>query len=463
MRWFVPLVVPFAVASAQTPPKVWTTVLPDPDSGKAYEPFLALDAANHKRIVVASMVKDGRVGHWLWETSDGGLAWTSRPMPDFVVEGKPAEAGADMMVDAARDGTILLGAMGGFRGPDLTGGIFVGRRAAAGNGFSRSVLVVPNRKDPATGDEVIHDRPWMLVDRTSGSPYRGTVYLTVGTRPIPAGKGLAPAPTGWNIVLSTSKDDGRTFSPPRTIVDSAMYGQMATGPGGALEMVYPRPVGVVAEADGIFHVRSTDGGASFDRPVPIVVATGDTMLELPTIAARPNGDLLACWSEGVVGPSHVIAGYSTSPARFRIDEHANTVRCAERRGTGAWRAGRPAIALPPGTTAGWPTIAGNATGWYLLLYLSDASHTEVALFRSRGSEEFGKIATVATTPGLGVSHICFSAAAACMRSRSDDFRPGDVLAMVAEPDRLVAAYVLPRPGKPLVGSNALQVALVDLR
>src|SRR5439155_17407868 len=101
-------------------------------------------------------------------------------------------------------------------------------------------------------------------------------------------------------------------------------------------------------------------GVSFERPVPIVTTTGDTMLELPTLAARPNGDLLTCWSEGQAGKSQVIADYSESPARFRVDEHTNRVRCAERRVTGSWVPGRPAIGLPPSTTPGWPTIVGTA-------------------------------------------------------------------------------------------------------
>jgi hypothetical protein len=461
MRWLTPLIVPFSIVAAQAPPKVWTTILPDPDSGRAYEPFLALDPANPNRIIVASMVKDGRMGQWLWHSDDGGRSWTSRPMPFFIVGGKYAEAGPDVMVDVARDGAVLLGAMAGFVGSPSEGGIFVGRRAAGDTGFGRSVEVVPNRTNQATGELTVHDRPWMLVDRNEQSPYRGTIYLTVGTRPILPAKGIAPAPTGWNVILSISKDNGQTFDAARPIVDSAMYGHLAIGLGGALEMVYPRPIGVVAAADGIFYLRSTNGGSSFDRPVPIVTATGDTMLELPTIAARPDGDLLACWSEGQAGASRVIAGYSASPARFRVDEHSNAVRCAERRVTGSWVPGRPRIVLPPSTTPGWPTIVGTAKAWYLLLYLADTRHTEVALFRSRGNEDFVKVASLAETPGLGAGSVCFSPAASCARSRSDSFRPGDIVALVAERGRLAAAYVLPRPGKPLVGSNALQVALID--
>src|SRR5439155_24127083 len=132
--------------------------------------------------------------------------------------------------------------LGGFVAPLNGGGIFVGRWAPGDTGFGRSVEVVPNRTNQATGEMIVHDRPWMLVDRNERSPYRGTIYLTVGTRPILPAKGLAPAPTGWNVVLSTSKDDGRTFTAARPIVDSAMYGHLAIGAGGALEMVYPRPV-----------------------------------------------------------------------------------------------------------------------------------------------------------------------------------------------------------------------------
>ena len=127
MHWLTPLIVPLSILTAQTPPKVWTTILPDPDSGRAYEPFLAVDPINPKRIIVASMVKDGRVGQWLWQSEDGGRFWTSRPMPSFVVAGRSAEAGPDVMVDVAGDGATLLGAMGGFVAAPNEGGIFVGK------------------------------------------------------------------------------------------------------------------------------------------------------------------------------------------------------------------------------------------------------------------------------------------------------------------------------------------------
>jgi hypothetical protein len=239
-----------------------------------------------------------------------------------------------------------------------------------------------------------------------------------------------------------------------------MYGHLAIGAGGALEMIYPRPVGVVGAADAIFHVRSTDGGATFGLPVKIVAAGRETTLELPTVAARPNGDLLVCWGQGALGGGRILPGYSEVPARFRTDEHANQVRCAEKRAAHEWAPGQPALDLLAGTTPGWPTIAGTADGWYLLLYLADSKGTEVALFRSHGGP-FVKVATLATAPGLGPDRVCFSAVTSCARTQSDTFRPGDIVGLAAQGGRLAAAYVLPRPGKPLVGSGALYVSVVD--
>jgi hypothetical protein len=167
---------------------------------------------------------------------------------------------------------------------------------------------------------------------------------------------------------------------------------------------------------------------------------GDTLLELPTLAVRPNGDLLACWSQGV-----------------RTDERSNQVRCARKPGE-AWSAPFSIdSALPPDVVPAWPAIVGTEQGWYLMLYLVSATRTEVALFRGSALGAFSNIAMLAVIDGLGADRFCVASATPCRRTRRDAFVIGGYVTLAAHGGRIAAAYVLPRTGEAPGGGAAIFV------
>jgi hypothetical protein len=428
-------------------PALRTTILPPAAGGEAFEPSIAIHPADPGRILVAAMYgvpfARGGTGIWVWRSADGGRSWTHGRLepprlPDLDVT--PTFA-ADVITGFAVDGSALLASKSD--APPL-GGTFLSRFPAD----STTVTPVPvyrNSVDSAARRRVLHDKPWMVVDHGERSPYRGSIYLSVGAVTAglgPAGVGLSWTLLGSKQLLAVSRDGGRTFSSPTLLADSAAFsGYLAVGPAGSVETVYMRLKTRDGAGDAVFHRRSTDGGVTFEPPVTIVAMRGDTLLELPAIAGRPDGDVLACWSQGV-----------------RTDERTNQVRCSTRTSGEAWTVPQGVeSALPPNVVPAWPTIVGTERGWYLMLYLVSPTRTEVALFRSREGTAFSKIATLSAVDGLGADRFCVATVTSCRRTRRDGFALGDYVSLAAGGGRLAAAYVLPRTNGPLAGGAAIYV------
>lgn len=411
-----------------------TTILPPAAGGEAFEPSIAINPGNPNHLLVGAMYgvafARGATGIWVWQSSDGGRSWTDGPLEPPRMPGvdvTPTFA-ADVITAFAQDGSPLLASMA--NAPPL-GGTFLSR-FSSDTPTVRSVPVYRNFVDSADGYRVLHDKPWLVVDHGERSPYRGSIYLSVGA--VKAGLGPAGVNVNWTMLgsqqlLAFSRDGGRTFSSPTVLADSSAFGgYLAVGPAGSLEITYVRIKNRDGAADAVFHRRSTDGGVTFEPPVTVVAMRGDTLLELPVVAARPNGDLMACWSQGV-----------------RTDERNNQVRCAVRKSGAAWTAPLGIeSAIPPDVVAAWPAIVGTERGWYLMLYLVAAARTEVALFRGNALGDFSKIATLSVMDGLGADRFCVVSATACRRTRKDAFALGDYVTLTATRNRLAAAYVLPR-------------------
>ncbi len=448
---FVALILPpFSIIQAQTPPAVSTTVLEGPEGGaEAFEPSLAIAPTDPDRIAVGAMygIPMGRGGRdvWVWNSSDGGRKWTGARRPPPVLKGQPSNWSPDVIMGFAEDGAVLVTSMGGSITPKTggLGGIYVTRQEGRGEPrFGDAVEVMSNRYIDPSGKAILHDKPWMIVDHDPASRHRGFVYVTTGAlevEKIPDIRGSQPAKIlDSQVVITVSRDGGKTFGPVQTIARSAFANHLAIGKGGSLDVVYTS----WGAKSGLFYRRSTDGGRSFDAPVTIVTAPAGEVIGIPTVAARPNGALMACWSQS------------------RDEERVTQIVCASKPAGGAWRPpGRPSVMVPAASRPGWPMLAGSARGWSLILYLTDASQTEVAVFRSGGADNFAKAMTLAKAPGVGLDQLCLTVD--CRRYRTDKFAVGDYVGLAVNGSRLAAAYILPRPGKSVVGSAAVYVSTWD--
>jgi hypothetical protein len=324
------------------------------------------------------------------------------------------------------------------------GGIIVSRRPRSDTAFAAPAMVMRDsalrRKDRA----IVYDKDWMAIDHRPASPYRGRVYVVSGVLDmvLPT-RSWAETPTDLSDIsilgldFAVSRDDGKTFGPVRRIADSAFGPDLAVGRDGALDLVVPK---MVHGASAIVHLRSTDGGTTFGPETAVATAPAGRVLGSALIAARPNGELLACWSESPA------AGTGTS-----------RIACAERR-SGTWGHPTIGVSVPPRTTFAFPVLAGTDRGWYLLLHLIDSARTEVELRRSDGRSDFAPVARLASIPGLGLGRWCF--ARDCRFATDTLFMAGDYAGLAASGGRIAAAYVLPRPGGKLFGRAAVYLSLL---
>lgn len=433
-----------------TPPSPTTSVL-FPVGGEAYEPTVAFDPANPDRLIVAAMNGMPPVGKstgiLAWSSLDGGRTWRGEPLatPGPAGSAGPQLFGADVVAAFAADGTLLLASMSAVA---ESMGTYLSR-VPGGFGSATSVPVFMNSRDSATGATTMYDKDWLLVDRREDSPHRNTVYLSTGALVMAALPEKLGSPWQGPLVsridLRTSRDGGLTFAPPVTVAaDSAFSAQLAVTTGGALEVTYSRLVDKRGGAMGVFHRRSTDGGRTFGPAEPVAVMTGDTLLDSPVLASRPNGDLLACWSQG-----------------NRADDRSNRVRCATRPTGGTWSAPIPVEMAPPaGAAEAWPAVVGTDRAWYLGQFVVTEQRTEFVLYRSDHGGTFDRVAVLGSRDGVGLTHFCTNAVTPCRRSRPDGFTQGDYTALSVGGDRLAAAFVLPRIVGAKPDSGAVHVVVM---
>jgi hypothetical protein len=362
-----------------------------------------------------------------------------------MFEGDPDTA-ADPVLGFATDGSVLLTSMaiGEPFGPRLLagtgtipGGIYLSRWNPGAPGLLRAALIGPNGWDAALQARSGADKPAMIVDHGPRSPHRGSVYVSWSALAMVR----TPDTLATRGMLSYSRDGGTTFTAPRRVADSAFSVAMALGPSGALDLAYTDMIGNEAAGHRLRAIRSTDGGQSFGPPLLVARLSGDTVLQSPTIATHPNGDALACWTH--------------CP---RQEGRLTRIRCRARAGD-AWQ---PPIdgggGDPGGAVAGWPALVATSRGWSLLLYLSRATETEVAVFRSPDGRRFVKLATLAVARGLGSDRFCVRAIGPC---RPDALQVGHYVSLAVAGDRLVAAFILPRSDQ-VAESGGVFVGVIDV-
>jgi hypothetical protein len=429
------MVAALATAACATPrtPESLSKELVTSTGEKAWEPSLAIDPTNPDRMIVGAMYgtpagRPGAKGIWIWRTTDGGQTWTSEPLDPPHLTGQPVPtAGADVIVGYAADGARLIASMAD-ASPD-PGGTYVSRGAGE-TGPLTAVEPYRNSADSVTGMQMLFDKPWMVVDHGKKSPYRGSIYLInsgLVMDPGPIGIGLGwKGPMQSRLMLSASRDSGRSFSPPILVADSAFGATLAVGPDGALGMAYVALRNKQGGGDSIVFRRSLDGGVTIGPPEPIGVMTADTVAELPVLASRPNGEFLSCWAQGI-----------------RKEGQGNQVRCAIRSTEGGWRPIRGLDSLfGAGITPAWPAVAGSERGWYLMVYLARADRVGLALFGSRDGLTFDQL-VAPTWAGVAADRFCLARGALGACTRPDVFSIGEYTALTASGGKLAMAYVLP--------------------
>jgi hypothetical protein len=160
--------------------------------------------------------------------------------------------------------------------------------------------------NPTTAPSTLNDKEWIAVDSHASSQFRDNVYVTWTRFKFNGHNG---AYTQSPIFFVRSTDGGATFSAPKAISGNVLYGQGSrpvVGPDGTLYVFWDGSTRL-ASLNSTYVVKSTDGGATFSKPVAISRLTDTDPLKdtafrvnsFPAAAAAPNGDLYATWTTEV--------------------------------------------------------------------------------------------------------------------------------------------------------------------
>jgi hypothetical protein len=257
------------------------------DARRPAEVSVAINPTNTDH-VIAVLLQGGapgepRVSNHAYTSLDGGLTWKrgAASNPDGRVQGDDA-------IVFGRDGTAYHSyiAFDGIRveRPERAwSGIFV---RSTKDGFTwQSPVAVVDHINTAIPFE---DKPWIGVDRSAASPHRGNVYVAWTRFDV---YGSDDPAHRSHIMVSRSRDGGRSFSSPLTISDvsgdakdsdGTVEGVVpVTGPAGEVYIAWSGPKGLLID-------RSTDGGWTFGRDVLITELPGGWDLPLKGIE-RHNG------------------------------------------------------------------------------------------------------------------------------------------------------------------------------
>ena len=285
-----------------------------------------------------SALGDGYSGTYV--SNDGGATWccassdpshlgTLIPGVDHLAGG-PYDAGGDPAVAFDSRGHVYYAGLGFDRlSPPNT--VAVNRGT-----FDRAGILswgAPTFINPTTSPAIFNDKEWIAADSHTSSPFRDRVYVTWTRFVFNAATG---AYVQSPISVAYSSDGGATFTSPQLISGNVLYGQGShpvVGPDGTVYVFWDGSTRLAA-LDSIYMVKSTDGGASWSKPVAVssladiqpMKNTAFRVNSFPMADAAPNGDLYVNWSSEI-GNSATSYGGDTSCAYFIAGSSAVYANC----------------------------------------------------------------------------------------------------------------------------------------
>jgi hypothetical protein len=240
------------------------------------EPTIAVDP--HNTAVIAAGANDycpqivnPDVWAGYYRSTDRGTTWHDSLVPGYPedtseagvaspVHGTCAAAG-DPSQSFDSDGNLFYAFICFNRAQPTNGGVYVARYAEDGGTYTGTSLVKTGT--PSVWG-LFQDKINLTVDQTDG-PNAGNVYV---------GWSQYPGQASNNAVMfSRSTDHGLTFSRPFRIspvsLGTASFVDVAVGPDGAVYATFITYASASNPTSDVWLARSTNGGASFGRPVHV--------------------------------------------------------------------------------------------------------------------------------------------------------------------------------------------------
>lgn len=380
------------------------TVNQDTAAAPQNETAIAVDPNNSNRLVAGandyvsrtwsctvdgtpcSALGDGYSGTYF--SNDGGRTWcctatdpqhlgTLIPGVEHLTGG-PYDAGGDPAVAFDSRGHVYYAGLG-FDRTSAPNTVTVSRGTFDGSGsLSWSDPTFINR---TTSPSTLNDKEWIAVDSQPDSPFRDRIYVTWTRFLFNARNGSY---TQSPIAFASSSDGGRTFTTPKLISGNVLYGQGSrpvVGPDGTLYVFWDGATRL-ATRDSTWMVKSTDGGATWSKPVAIaplddIRPLHDTAFRVnsyPAAAAAPNGDLYVTWTTETESGS--VAVYSTSTDGGKTWTSPTDVFPAATRVP----IGYP-VTNPDGTTLAAPSPAGAVEDVFPAVSIGPDGHALISAYR----------------------------------------------------------------------------------
>lgn len=255
-----------------------------------------------------SALGDGYSGTYF--SNNGGATWcctSSDPahlgtlIPGVTrLAGGPYDAAGDPSVAFDSKGHVFYAGLG-FNRTSAPNTVEVSKGTFDGNGHLS--WGPPTFINPTTSPSTLNDKEWIAVDSHAGSPFQDRIYVT-WTRFLfnPLNGRYVQSP----ILFASSADGGATFTAPVPVSRTVLYGSGSrpiVGPDGTVYVFWDGSTRL-ASLNSTYMVKSTDGGATWSKPVAISELTDSAPLRdtafrvnsFPAAAAAPNGDVYATWT-----------------------------------------------------------------------------------------------------------------------------------------------------------------------
>jgi hypothetical protein len=352
------------------------------------ETAIAVDPNNPNRIVAAandyvtrtwacdvngtpcSALGDAYSGTYF--SNDGGQTWCCNSSdPDNLgtlipgvtrLAGGQYDAGGDPALAFDSQGNVYYAGLG-FNRTSAPNTVAVNKGTFDGSG--NLAWGPPTFINQTTTPTILNDKEWIAADWHVSSSYRDRVYVSWTRYLFNASNGnYVQSP----IFFAYSTDGGATFSTPQNISGKVLYDQGSrpiVGYDGTVYVIF-EGASRLATLDSTYIVKSTDGGATFSKPVKVadlqdVIPLANTAFRndsFPAGAAAPNGDLYVAWTSLLKDSDGTLCATRTNNGC-----HAVTVYSKSTDGATTWSAPVPIFpALDVSTQAavGYPAPDGLA-------------------------------------------------------------------------------------------------------